>query len=338
MADNITYPVHFVGSVCLPDQETVTKRLCTSLPSSLRRIPDGETGKRRNFVVFQWDVFGDAPFVQAPFPPGTSSNKPKLDPGPDAPTVKLRPLEYDDSAITGYETFCRLRKEGIVPAGVRFQVSLPTPVNVLGNLVERKWQEVVEPVYEAALFAALRRIQDSIPAEDLAIQWDLASEFAYLEGAASSPTWFTPVKEGLIQRVLKAAAAVDQEVELGFHLCYGDFGHKHFVEPTDTALLVEIGNAILKGVQRRVDWLHMPVPKSRTDAAYFTPLKLLDLGTTQLYLGLLHPEDEEGTKRRIQTASKYVSKFGIATECGLGRSSEVELDSILQIAARLTTG
>jgi hypothetical protein len=41
---------------------------------------------------------------------------------------------------------------------------------------------------------------------------------------------------------------------------------------------------------------------------------------TELYLGLLHHEDEhEGAARRIATAQKYVSGFGVATECGMGR-------------------
>lgn len=96
---------------------------------------------------------------------------------------------------------------------------------------EPSWRATVEPLYETALLAALKRIQDEIPAHDLAIQWDLASEFAFLEGAVSSPPWFSPVKECLVDRALKLAAAVREGVQLGFNLCYGDLGHKHFIEP-----------------------------------------------------------------------------------------------------------
>lgn len=109
--------------------------------------------------------------------------------------------------------------------------------------------------------AALRRIQDHIPAGDLAIQWDLPQEIAFLEGAASTPAWFTPVKEGILQRVLRLTDAVGDGVAMWFHFCYGDLGHRHFVEPRDTALLVEVGNAILKHATRSVDWIHLPVPK-----------------------------------------------------------------------------
>lgn len=320
----------------MPDTPAVFERLCNSFPSRLRRIPDGETGKRHNFVVFQREVFNDSRFVQASFPPGASSGKSDLNPRTDAQPIKLLPLEYDDFAITGYHEFCKLRNEGIIPKGVRFQVSLPSPINVVGTMVEPSWRAQVEPLYEAALLAALERIQDEVPAHDLAVQWDMASEFAYLEGAVSSPLWFSPAKEGLVDRIVRLAAAMNDGVQLGFHLCYGDFGHKHFIEPQDTTLLVDFASMLLSRVERRVDWLHMPVPESRVDAAYFEPLKDLQMGSTELYLGLLHADDEEGTRKRIMAAAEFIKPFGLATECGLGRSSQAELESVLDIAKKVT--
>ena len=335
MTPQVSETVHFVGSVCLPETHDVLKRLCSSLPARLRRIPDGETGKRQHFVGFQRGVFDESPYVQAPFPPDFASQNTELPPMLDASQVHILPVEYDDFAISGYDEFCKLRTEGLIPPGVRFQVSLPTPVNVLGLLVEPSWRASIEPYYEKALLAALKRIQDTIPSADLAIQWDVAMEFAYLEGASSTPAWFSPLKEGIIQRVLRLAAAVKKDVALGFHLCYGDKDHKHFVEPKDSALLVEIGNAVVNGVSRPVDWLHMPVPRNRLDAEYFAPLAQLDIGDTELYLGLLHAEDKEGTRARIKAAAEFVAPFGIATECGLGRASRAELNSILDIAGKL---
>lgn len=329
--------VHFVGSVCLPNQRVTTQYLCDALASRIRRISDGEAGKRENFVLFQREVFNDSSFVQAPWPPGSTSKGPDVLPGSDAaPQIKLLPIEYDDFAISGYSEFRKLRDQGIIPETVRFQVSLPTPLNVVGTLITPSWRSTVEPLYEETLLTALRRIQDSIPPRDLAIQWDVALEFAYLEGAAPTPPWFTPIKEGLLERVMTLAAAVDEGVELGFHLCYGDRGHKHFIEPKDTALLVEIANAILEGVPRSVDWIQMPVPRNRVDEAYFAPLKNLKLGETELYLGLIHANDEEGTKERIKVAAEFITPFGLTTECGLGRCSQAELESILKIAKTVT--
>lgn len=259
--------------------------------------------------------------------------------------IVLGPIQYDDLAIASYKQFCAARAAGTVKEGVRFQVCLPTPANVISALIDPTWQAKAHPVYEDAMIAAVRRIQMEIPGQDLAIQWDAAIEFAWLEGVEVwTPPWLLEVKEGrmsmleaVLNRVLKMANAVDGEnVQLGFHLCYGDIMHKHFVEPKDLGLLVKVADGILKDVQRPVAFLHMPVPRGRTDAAYYAPLKELRLGSTELVLGLLHMGDDEGTRDRIEAASQVVKSFGIATECGLGRASGEELDSILKIARDVT--
>jgi hypothetical protein len=124
-------------------------------------------------------------------------------------------------------------------------------------------------------------------------------------------------------------------VELGYHLCYGDRGHKHFKEPTDTANLVEVANGISTRVKRSIEWIHMPVPRNRSDDAYFAPLKTLKLKPgTELVLGLVHHTDGvDGTRRRMQAARKVVKEFGIATECGLGRRDPKTIPELLRIHA-----
>ena len=325
--------VHFVGSVCLPDTTTVFTRLCSSIPSShLRSIPDGEPGKRRNFVIFQRDVFAKCPFVL--MTPDFKENH-DVEPGPDAPPAELLPLEYDDFALASYAEFSKLREQGIVPPGVRFQVSLPTPLNVVGNLVTPAWRAIMEPIYESALLRAVRRIQDSIPAQDLAIQWDMAGEMAFLENAISFPPWFSPVTDSLVERACRFMDAVDAAVKMGLHLCYGDLGHKHFKQPKDMEKLVRFANALIPASKRDVHWLHMPVPKDRKDVEYFSPLQDLKLGGAELCLGLLHMDDEEGSRERIRVARRFIREFGIATECGLGRASGEELNSVLEIAGAI---
>ena len=81
----------------------------------------------------------------------------------------------------------------------------------------------------------------------------------------------------------------------------------------------------------------MPVPKSRDDRAYFEPLKELKRPDgLELYLGLVHAGDEEGTRRRIKTAEEVgVGRFGVATECGMGRTPVSELPSIFEISAEV---
>ena len=126
--------------------------------------------------------------------------------------------------------------------------------------------------------------------------------------------------------------AVDAGIEMGLHLYYGDLGHNHFVEPKDMRKLVDFANALIPKASRPVNWLHMPVSKSRKDTDYFSPLEDLKLGGAELYLGLLHVDDEAGTRERIRAGRKFISNFGIATECGFGRSLEKDLESALKIA------
>ena len=44
--------VHFNGSVNLADAESVMREIASRVPSGLRRIPDGETGDRGNWIFF----------------------------------------------------------------------------------------------------------------------------------------------------------------------------------------------------------------------------------------------------------------------------------------------
>ncbi|KAF7875169.1 hypothetical protein EAF04_002341 [Stromatinia cepivora] len=337
MASSFIKNVHFVGSICLPDTSTIFRTLNTKFPTQLKRIPDGEPGHRGNFVLWQRSVFYRYPYLVRSLYFSLAK-----DPGPipiSPEKIQLMPIGYDDAAIDSYATFCKLRDDGIIPMGVKFQVSLPTPINVLHVSIEPAFQEALEPVYTKAFLKAVRHIQDEIPAEDLAIQWDVAVEFAFLEGIVSPPPhWIMALKDSIVSRVLQLADAINPSVELGFHFCYGDLGHQHFTQPKDMGLLVDIANRVLTGTRKRrsVNWVHMPVPKDRIDREYFEPLRDLQKNDTELYLGLVHQDDLDGTKMRIRTASEFVEEFGIATECGLGRADAAELESVLEIAKEVT--
>jgi hypothetical protein len=107
-----------------------------------------------------------------------------------------------------------------------------------------------------------------IPHQDLAIQWDVAHEVLFLSGWQLE-TFVDRSKEGLLRRIVDLGNAVPSDIDLGFHLCYGDPGHKHLVEPTDLDLAVELANAIVERSSRLGQWIHMPVPRGRKDDAYF---------------------------------------------------------------------
>jgi hypothetical protein len=81
----------------------------------------------------------------------------------------------------------------------------------------------------------------------------------------------------------------------------------------------------------------MPVPRNRTDEAYFAPLERLDLPTsTRLVLGLVHHTDGvEGSRKRIMVAERYAKDFDVATECGFGRRDPAGIPDLLRIHSEL---
>jgi methionine synthase II (cobalamin-independent) len=248
-------------------------------------------------------------------------------------TIDFGPLGYARAARASYADFARLQQEGIVPASVRFQVSLPTPFAVVNAFVARPDREAVEPAYERRLLAELDEMLETIPHQALAIQWDVAIEVGVLEGVI--PSLLQRPEEEILERLVRLAGRVPEDVELGFHLCYGDLGHRHFKEPEDTATLVALANALSERIERPIAWIHLPVPRDRSDDAYFTPLRALRLHPeTQLYLGLVHYTDgDEGTRRRIAAAQRTVPRFGVATECGMGRRPPETIPDLLAIHA-----
>jgi hypothetical protein len=136
---------------------------------------------------------------------------------------------------------------------------------------------------------------------------------------------------------LRLAEHVPAGIELLFHFCYGDAGHRHVVEPTDMGDMVEFANRLSRQVTRAIHLVHMPVPRNRADEAYFAPLERLKLEAgTELCLGLIHHSDGvDGTMRRLATAKKFRSAFSLATECGFGRREPATLPQLLRIHAQV---
>lgn len=330
--------VHLVGSVPLDSAEEVFTRTARVLGDRLRRIPDGETGPRSDWILWQYPVFSSRPQFEIG-PPGDDSYrtlpKLRLRPGVTADAVDFGALGYAETAIASYRAFARLRRDGAIPAHVRFQLSLPTPLAPICAFVAADDQAALEPVYEARVLAEVARIVATIPADQLAIQWDARLEFSMLEGIATP--WFDEVRAGVLERLLRLSRAVPRDVELGFHLCYGDEAHGHFVEPEDARRLVEISNAVASSLDRSLDWIHMPVPRG-ADADWFAPLATLALhDETELFLGVVHLDDGvEGARARIAAAHSHVDGFGAATDCGWGRGGTQAVDELLELHRRLS--
>src|ERR1051326_1243410 len=327
-------PVLLLGSVPLSDEEEVFRTASEILGDRLKRIPDGETGVRSNWIGWQAEGFARTPALE--LLPDSGKNygvriRYRIRPDVEPSNVTFYSLGYSDAAIASYKTFARLKSAGVIGAGTRFQVSLPTPLATVTAYTALESRSAVESAYEARLIEELAQICAAIPQDQLAIQWDTAIEFGILEGVM--PTHLADPWRDIVARLVRLGEHVPEGIELGYHLCYGDANHQHFVQPKDAGMLVSVANRVCAGVHRRVNWIHLPVPRERDDDAYFAPLTDLRCDPeTELYLGLVHYTDGiEGTQRRILAAARINADFGIGTECGMGRRPADTIIRLLQV-------
>jgi len=332
--------IHFVGSIGLEDADSVFRNLGKIIGSKARRYPDGETGKRHYWVQWQGEVFGNHPafkFDAEREKLTETANKTRLyrlKSPVDISELAFTPLGYASEAIASFQLFSSLKRDGVIPPKTRFQVSLPTPVAVLMTFLIPEHRSLVEPAYTKAMEAEMHTILANIPADELAMQWDIAHELVAFEGNFSLP--YANIFDGTCERVAKLVDQIPEAVETGIHLCYGDPGHKHIIDPEDLGNCVKFANVLQAKSTRPINYFHMPVLRERKDESYFRPLTNLDINNAELVLGLIHYTDGvEGTLERMDTANKVVGDYAIATECGFGRRQSDTILDLLKIHAAL---
>jgi hypothetical protein len=336
--------VHLVGSIGLDTVEETFRTVGKILGRRVARVPDGEPGPRRGWTSFQYPFLRMSPFLR-PDPSGeTRKNlgvaKLCLAEGVRPEEVRFPELGYARDAKGSYLDFLEARKRGELPAETRFQVCLPTPMGVTYAYFSVRDLLVLDRAYEEAMIREVQRICGAIPHRDLCIQWDFCHEMLILDGQPQDmlPTVKASMDD-IMQRMSRICAAVPLDAELGIHLCYGDFGAKHFIEPVDAGKMVDVMNALAKAVTRPISYIHFPVPRERSDDAFFRPFERLAIpSAVQLYLGVVHAADGvEGVRKRMSAADKYLKGYGIATECGMSRMRTPEhVRRLLQIHAEAT--
>lgn len=337
--------VHLVGTVPLNSAEAVFDLLSDTIAQDMKRIPDGETGPRSYWVSSQARVLHEDPNFEpvghdwAPGKPMPKDRPPlyRLRDNVDRSGLAIPTFGYGAFAAQSYEVFKAAQRSGKLPAGARFQVGLPTPLGFYSAIVALESQPDVAEAFAQRMTRELEDVLAVVPHDELAIQWECPLEIYIWEGIW--PAIVADPQQWVREELVRLGRLVPEPVQLGYHLCYGDYEGKHGVDPVDTANMVTIANAIVGGVERPVDWFHMPVPKDRDDDAYFAPLTDLKLSReSELYLGLVHYGDEDGTRRRMATAKRYWPGFGISAVCGLGRRDPATVPEFLHLHHRCAQG
>jgi len=319
-------PIHLVGSIPLEPAAAVFETVAQRLGTLVTRIPDGEQ--------IGWSSAAKRSFDRHPMleaservPLNAGGRDPveifRLKPGFKAEELELGPYGYAENALSSYAQFKRLRDAGIIPAGTRYQATLPGPGTSASCI--KLPGEVVLPLARAALWREARQIIAAIPAKDLTIQIDLGMEAEHEEYLRRPDAWDQPMHNVFhwTQAQMADSAAwlanqIPPEVELGFHIC--SIWHHDPSGGQDNAVLVDTANAVASRLTRPVAYFHLPViPKHRQED--YAPFKGLALPPgTKVHLGVINVSDGlEGAKRRIGMAEKVLDEFGVANYCGLGR-------------------
>ena len=346
--------VHFNGSVNLADTESVMCEIVSRVPSGVRRVPDGETGDRGNWIFFQMQKFLQSPALVLARPPEAAAGdyeqipQVRLAEGVDPAEMRWPDPGYAEAYLRSYATFAALRDEGVIPGGVRFQVEYPTPLASISAYVVPEQQEALLGSYERAMFADLDRLLAAVPHNEVAVQWDVAVEFGILE--ESFAPGGSQAFDAIIAGLARCVDQVPATVPVGLHLCYGDYGHQHFKQPESLALQVSVLNAVTAAAGRTVSFVSFTVPQYQRDESYFAPLAELAADPdTELNFALVpyHPADQApGTtddQVRLIDAALAASPggsraWGICTECGMGRVERAEIPGLLNLHREIVAG
>jgi hypothetical protein len=330
MTPRVSSDLLLVGSLPADSAESALRAAGDLFGDLTFALPDGETGPRAGWVSYERERLvrpnpGVGTVTETPSPTGLPRH------AYETPVFRIKPgiteLHWDswpriDDAIASYKVFQRLRAEGVVPPGLRFQIGLPFPSSALNGFKADFAADypVAERAFEDLVGRELRRLTTEIPPRDLALQWDVCYEVLDIEGVlawTAAGAW-----ERFAGPVGRLTRLIPEEVLVGYHLCYGTFPEWPMYEARDMGLLVEMANYAVANSGRAVDWLHLAGPRylRSEDRAFFRPLADLEPGEARVFLGIILPVDGiPGVQRRKATASRYLNDFGVAMYCGFGR-------------------
>jgi hypothetical protein len=345
-----------VGSIPLDTPQEVFETFGAPLGRYLFAMPDGEVGPRRHWISrVHYQVLAAHPELDVVQRPGPDENGvERLFPRSASEAWWFRVkdgvkavrfgdpgwrLGYARDAVNSYFVFQVMKERSVLPAHVRFQVSIPMVNSVLPPRIfpDRRDLEKIRPGCEAATRAEIATIVDKIPAKELAIQWDCSTEVQDAYGAIPGFPREDAIERNLTQ-IRGLSPYIPSDVALGYHFCFGTLGGWPRFAPDDLGQAVKLANGFVAASGRRVDWVHIPV-LDRSDDTFFAPLKDLRPQGARVYLGAIH--NMARFEARIATARKYLPEFGLGAYCGFGRLPPSELPNTLadhlyamEIAAR----
>ncbi len=311
-------------------------------------MPDGEVGTRRYWVDgVAFRVFNGHPDIETIKYPSRENGVEKWWPlgRYDEFGFRVRPgvnavqfgdpgwrLGFARDAINSYALFHYMKKDGVIPQRVRFQVCIPLTYSSVRFFFadDDDFRKVVSGFTEA-LRAEVAKIVEIIPNDDLAIQWDLAVENRLVDTALEEHDADTAKKVAarVCAPISDICATLPKAVHLGHHTCFGTLNGWPSRTPPTLAGTVILANAAVAASSHAVEFLHIPTLAS-TDEAWFAPLKDLKAPDAKIYMGAIHHlHGPRGLSDQLNMMKKYLRDFGIGSPCGFGRAADRSTDHLI---------
>ena len=240
------------------------------------------------------------------------------------------------AAIEDFRYVWAAKLNGQVAPDARFIVALPTPYSLLAGLPPETFSHELLARLEQCVASEIATLVDTVPPEELAVQWDVCGETRVWESRGRSLAAARDLPERLLQSFVALSAAVPPQAEIGWHFCNRGVQGTESSEAHDSAQVTRLAGAIIASTDREPAFVHIPVPAGRDDAGYYTPLANLGLWPAMdVYLGLVHEGDDvEAAWRRLFAASSVLGRVGIAPACGADPSAvRLVLEQLLRRAA-----
>ncbi len=300
-ADRSQHPIiHFVGSIPLPDTEAVFRTLVGATGRHVTRLPDGETGMRKTWIRFLQDVLAENPAIEyandvPPFKFVQWDGKlvreiPRLrhQARRDADAAHAFKTGYADMAIESWSVFDRLQGAGAIPAGVKFQISIPTPIAPTYNNMVPSDRPRTAAGADAGVHRRGRGHRQG------AAERPHRHPVGRLPGGAGLGELLRPRSGRFPHRDARrperrSATRCRRRSSLAITFATAARPTSTWCSPRTPASWSRWSTRSSPGVARPINFFHLPVPKGRTDDGYFAPLAIAEAAAGDRTLSRPHP-------------------------------------------------
>ena len=201
-------------------------------------------------------------------------------------------------------------------ADLRYCVTLPSAYTLLcaagqGEDLQRL------ALCEQEVAAGVKALLSVLPAEHLALQWDVPAELRVWQTRGRDLNAPRGLPERLLQSMVTQWAEVPEQAELGLHLCHVAGTGASGLSIPDIGQAVRLVGAIIASTERQPQFVHLPVPPERDGTAYFESLLNLALWPSmEVHLGLVHEQDSpEDVATRLSAAREVLPYAAASLAC-----------------------